>query len=119
MSGDERRTSERVDLLGALHGEVLVIQATEIRQLSLGGMLVETRFALHVESLHDFRLLLNDRAGEPTVVVKGRVVHSRITDVVQDAVFYQSGIEFVAPSAEVTAAIARFIENLKSQQGEK
>ena len=51
------------------------------------------------------------------MVVKGRVVHSRITDVVQEAVFYQSGIEFIAPSAEVTAAIARFIEDLKSQQG--
>lgn len=117
MSGAERRTSERVDLLGALHGEVLVIQATEIRQLSLGGMLVETRFAFQVESLHDFRLLLNELAGEPTVVVKGRVVHSRITDVVQEAVFYQSGIEFISPSAEVTAAIARFIEDLKAQQG--
>jgi hypothetical protein len=116
LSGSERRTSERVDLLGALHGEVLVIQATEIRQLSLGGMLVETRFAMHVESLHDFRLLLNEPSLEPTVVVKGRVVHSRISDVVQEAVFYQSGIEFIGPSAEVTAAIARFIDNLKSQR---
>ena len=116
MSGADRRTAERIDLLGAVHGEVLVIQTTEIRQISLGGMLVETRFGFQVESLHDFRLLLNEPTEEPTVVVKGRVVHSRITDVVQDAVFYQSGIEFVAPSAEVTAAIARFIDSLKAQR---
>ena len=117
MSGPERRTSERIDLLGVVHGEVLVIQSTEIRQISLGGMLVETRFGFQVESLHDFRLRLSEPSDEPTVVVKGRVVHSRITDVVQDAVFYQSGIEFVGPSAEVTAAIARFIDGLKAQRG--
>jgi hypothetical protein len=114
VSGAERRNAERIDLVGLLHGEVLVIQATEIRQVSLGGMLVETRFPLHVESLHDFRLLLSEPSTEPTVVVKGRVVHSRIFDVIQDAVFYQSGIEFVGPSAEVTAAIARFIDGLKT-----
>jgi len=113
VSGSERRTSERIDLVGPLHGEVLVIQATEIRQISLGGMLVETRFPLHVESLHDFRLLLSEPSTEPTVVVKGRVVHSRIFDVIQEAVFYQSGIEFIGPSAVVTAAIARFIDSLK------
>jgi hypothetical protein len=111
---DDRRSAERIDLLGTVHGDVLIVQATEIRQISLGGMLVETRFSLAVESLHDFRLVL----GEPSVVVKGRVVHSRISDVVHDGVFYQSGIEFVEPSAVVTAAIARFIDGLKSERGE-
>ena len=51
--------------MGPLHGEVLVVQATEIRQISLGGMLVETRFALQVESLHDFRLLLSEPSTDP------------------------------------------------------
>ena len=54
---DERRSAERIDLLGTIHGDVLIVQATEIRQISLGGMLVETRFSLAVESLHDFRLV--------------------------------------------------------------
>ena len=116
MSERERRTSERIDLLGTLAGQVMVIQSTEIRQISLGGMLVETRFALQVESLHDFRLLLSQPSTEPTVVVKGRVVHSRIADVIQEAVFYHSGIEFISPSAEVTAAIARFIDGLKTER---
>jgi acyl-coenzyme A thioesterase PaaI-like protein len=111
---DERRSAERIDLLGTVHGDVLIVQATEIRQISLGGMLVETRFSLTVESLHDFRLVL----GEPSVVVKGRVVHSRISDVVHDGVFYQSGVEFIEPSAVVTAAIARFIDSLKADRGE-
>lgn len=100
--------------MGTVQGEVLIIQAAEIRQISLGGILVETRFALAVESLHDFRLVL----GDPSVVVKGRVVHSRISEIVHDTVFYQSGIEFVEPSAVVTAAIARFIDGLKGSRGE-
>ena len=112
MSGPERRNTERIDLLGTVPGDVLVVQATEIRQISIGGMLVETRFPLQVDSLHEFRLVL----GDPSVVVKGRVAHSRISDVVQDAVFYQSGIEFVTPSAVVTAAIARYIDELKAHR---
>ena len=47
------------------------------------------------------------------------MVHSRISEVVHDAVFYQSGIEFVEPSAVVTAAIARFIDGLKGVRGEE
>jgi hypothetical protein len=112
---DERRSAERINLLGTVQSDVLIIQAAEIRQIGLGGMLVETRFALAVESLHAFRLLL----GDPSVVVKGRVVHSRISDVVRDGVFYQSGVEFVEPPAVVTAAIADFIDRLKSARGEK
>jgi hypothetical protein len=108
---DDRRGAERINLLGTVQGDVLIIQSTEIRQISPGGMLVETRFALTVESLHDFRLILAD-----PVVVKGRVAHSRISDVVHDAVFYQSGIEFIEPSAEVSAAIAHFIDSLKTQR---
>jgi hypothetical protein len=111
---DDRRTAERINLLGTVHGDVLIIQAAEIRQISLGGMLIETRFPLAVESLHDFRLVL----GDPSVVVKGRVVHSRISDVVRDGVFYQSGVEFVEPAAVVTAAIARFIDGLKAPRSE-
>lgn len=111
---DERRSAERIELLGTVHGDVLIIQSTEIRQISLGGMLVETRFPMAVESLHEFRLVL----GDPSVVVKGRVAHSRISDVVHDGVFYQSGVEFIEPSAVVTAAIARFIDGLMGDRGE-
>ncbi len=113
MADNDRRESERIDLLGTTHGDVLVVQATEIRQISLGGMLVETRFALHVEALHDFRLLL----GEHSLVLKGRVVHSRISDVAQDVVMYQSGVEFIDPSEAVAAAIGEFVEALREERG--
>ena len=104
------RNSERITILGALQGEVKVFQPTSVLEISRGGMQVETSFSFQVDSLHEFRLTLHDRS----VVVKGRVAHSRITDVDQDIVMYRSGIEFVDLSEPVSDAIAAFIVELKS-----
>src|ERR671919_2244301 len=105
----DKRDSERVEFLGALHGEVMVFQPSAIRQLSHGGMQVETSFPLQLDSLHDFRLTLGDRS----VVVKGRIAHSRISDVDQDIITYRSGIEFVEPAERVYAVISEFIDAIK------
>ena len=112
MIDDNKRDTERLDLLGLLVGEVMVFQPTAIRQISTGGMQVETGFPLLLDSLHDFRLTL----GERSIVVKGRVAHSRISDVEQDIVTYQSGVEFIEPSERVTAVIAEFIELLRQER---
>jgi len=93
-----------------VNGEVLVFEPIEIWEVSRGGMLVETRFPLQLDSLHDFRLTL----GAQAVVVKGRVVHSSIGEVAHDALAYRSGVEFVEPSDEVAAAIARFADGERS-----
>ncbi len=103
------RNSERIAILGALQGEVKLFQPTSIREMSLGGMQVETSFPLQVDSLHEFRLTLRERS----VVIKGRVAHSRITDVDQDIVMYRSGIEFIEPSGPVADAILEFVTELK------
>ena len=57
----------------------------------------------------DFRLTLGDRS----VVVKGRVVHSSISDVEQELITYRSGIEFVDPPDRVFSAIAEFVDAIK------
>jgi hypothetical protein len=80
-----------------------------IKEVSVGGATVETRFPLHLNSLHDFRLTLGDRS----IVVKGRVVHSRISDVDQDIVAYRTGVEFVEPSERVVTAIREFLDAVK------
>lgn len=108
----EKRDSERVEILGALHGEVMVFQPMTIRQISRGGAQIETAFPLLLDSLHDFRLTLGARS----VVVKGRVAHSRISDVDQDHVVYRSGIEFVEPSERVAAVIGEFVETLRQRR---
>ena len=109
MTESEKRDRERVQILGELHGEVMVFQPVAIKEISRGGAQVETVFPLQLDSLHDFRLTLGDRS----VVVKGRVAHCRISDVEQELVMYRSGIEFIEPSERVYAVIAEFIEAIK------
>ena len=108
----EKRDRERVPILGELLGEVMVFEPMLVKEVSIGGATVETRFPLHLNSLHDLRLTLGDRS----IVIKGRVVHSRISDVDQDIVTYRTGMEFVEPSERVTAAIREFLETVKSNR---
>ena len=107
---DDKRDAERIQILGELHGEVMVFQPMAIRELSRNGAQVETGFPLQLDSLHDFRLTL----GERSVIVKARVTHCSITDVEQELVVYRSGIEFIEPSDAVSGVIGDFIDAIKS-----
>ena len=107
---DDSRDAERLTILGDLYGEVMLHEPMLIKELGVGGATVETRFPLHLDSLHDLRLVL----GELSVVVKGRVVHSRICDVDQDIVTYRTGLEFVEASERVEHAIAEFLDEIKA-----
>jgi hypothetical protein len=110
--GADKRDGERVPILGELHGEIMVFQPMIIREISRGGATVETRTPLHLNSLHDLRLTLGDKS----LVVKGRVVHSRISDVDQDIVTYRSGMEFVEASERAQAVIEGFLEGVKADR---
>ena len=105
-----KRDSERIEILGELHGEVMVFQPMAIKELSCGGAQVETAYPFHLDSLHDFRLTLGDRS----IVVKGRVAHCSITDVEEGLVLYRAGIEFIEPAERVRTAISDFIDAIKS-----
>jgi PilZ domain len=107
-----KREKQRIELLGTLEGEVMVFQPTTVRQISRGGMQVETGFPLHLDSLHDFRLTLGGRS----IVIKGRIAHCRISDVDQDIVVYRSGIEFIDPPERVTVVIDEFVTALSKDQ---
>ena len=106
----EKRDTDRVSILGELVGEIMVFEPMAIKEISRGGAQIETRFPLQIDSLHDLRLTLGDRS----VVVKGRVVHCRISDVDQDIVMYRSGVEFVEASDRVEAVIFDFLEAIKT-----
>jgi PilZ domain len=106
----DKRDTERIEILGELHGEVMVFQPMAIKEISRGGAQLETNFPLQLDSLHDFRLTLGDRS----VVVKGRVAHCRISDVDQELVLYRAGIEFVEPDPRIEAVIAEFIEAIRA-----
>jgi len=49
-----------------------------------------------------------------SIVLKGRVAHSRISHVEQENVTYRSGIEFIEASEPVRAVIAEFLETRKA-----
>lgn len=103
---DDKRDTQRLQILGELRGEVMVFQPMAIKEISRGGAQVETGFPLHLDSLHDFRLTLGDRS----LVVKGRVVHCSVTDLEQEQVVYRAGLEFVEPAERVSSAIGDFID---------
>jgi hypothetical protein len=106
---DNKRDGERIQILGELHGEVMVFEPMAIREISRGGAQVETAFRLQLDSLHELRLTLGDRS----IVVKGRVVHCSISDVDQELVTYRSGIEFIELSDRVYSVITGFIDAIK------
>jgi hypothetical protein len=109
---NDKRDSERIPILGELQGEMMVFQPMLVKEISRGGATVETRFPLHWNSLHDIRLIL----GNTSVILKGRVVHSRISEVDQDVVTYRTGMEFVEPSDRVVTAIEAFLDGVKSDR---
>lgn len=106
------REYERVPMLGLVAGEIMVYEPLSVTALSVKGLAVDTRFPLHLNSLHDMRLTL----GSQPVVVKGRVVHSYISEVDQDVVVYHSGLEFVELPDHVHAAIADFLAGVKAHR---
>ncbi|MGE5245644.1 MAG: PilZ domain-containing protein [Betaproteobacteria bacterium] len=108
----DKRDTDRIEILGELRGEVMVFEPMAIKEISRGGAQVETAFPFHVDSLHDFRLSLGDRS----VVIKARVAHCSISDVEQEQVIYRSGIEFIEPSDRVLTVIAGFIAAIRESR---
>jgi hypothetical protein len=109
---EDLRDAERIQILGELHGEVMVFQPMAIKEISRGGAQIETGFPLQLDSLHELRLTLGDRS----VVVKARVAHCSISDVDQELVTYRSGMEFVEPSDRVHSVISDFIGSIKDSR---
>jgi hypothetical protein len=107
---EDKRDTERIQILGELKGEVTVFQPMAIKEISRGGAQVETSFPLQLDSLHDFRLTLGDRS----LVVKGRVAHCSITDVEHELVVYTTGVEFIEPPERVASVIHEFIQAVQT-----
>ena len=103
------RDSERIAIPGQVTGEVTVYEPMTILDLSDRGAQVETKFPLHLDSLHEFRLSLGPRQ----VVVKGRIAHCQIGELREGAILYRTGIEFIEPTEHALAAIHAFVEALK------
>lgn len=109
----DRRRTPRVDLLADLQGHLVTLdEQVQVKQLSLGGMTVETTAPLSPRVQHDFRISL----AESTLTVHGRVVHSRVV-IRGDNVSYVAGVEFVDPTPTAQDGIRRIIEETQSPAG--
>lgn len=101
-------------VLGELVGGVMVFQPMTVTEIGLAGMQIETAGPLQLDSLHDFRLPLDDRP----VIVKGRVVHCRISDVDPARIRYRTGIEFIEPPEHARAALAVYLEQMRKAKAD-
>lgn len=106
----ERRRYPRIDLLADVQGHLVTLdEQVQVRQLSLGGMTVETTAPLSPRLVHDFRISF----GPDAVTVHGRVVHSRVS-VDGDCVTYVSGIRFEDPTPAALDAIRRHLDEIRA-----
>jgi hypothetical protein len=94
---EDRRRAPRVEVLGKLPGEVTSVDApVSVREISLGGMAMESPVAFEVGARHSFQLTLGDGA---TVQLVGVVRHCRHVGA-QAGGHYVVGIQFLdEPSA--------------------
>ena len=106
----DNKRAERVLMPAEVTGEVTVYQPITILDLSVTGAQIETKFPLQLDSLHDFRLSLGSRS----VVVKGRIVHSKIGELHEGSALYRTGVEFIEPSEHAVAAVRSFVEAQKT-----
>ncbi|HTM25507.1 MAG TPA: PilZ domain-containing protein [Vicinamibacterales bacterium] len=109
MANEQKRDTERVPVSSPLYGEVKVYQPMTILDISKGGAQIETPFALQLDSLHDFRISLDERS----IVVKGRIAHCHIGELREGVVLYRTGVEFIETSDHVQTALEDFVDALK------
>jgi hypothetical protein len=93
----ERRRSPRVEILDRIHGHVTALDVDlNVRDMSLGGMSLQTPFAFPEGAIHEFKLTLGD--GSP-VILKGRVVRTREQEAPDGSKVFVLGVEFVEDEA--------------------
>lgn len=109
----ERRVNPRITVPGQVTGEVTIFQPVTILNISERGVEVETALQLQLEALHDFRLSL----GPHSVVVKGRIVHSRIRELKKGEIIYRIGVEFIQMAPDARLAIEAFVEAQRAARG--
>lgn len=99
----ERRRSPRIEILGRISGHVASADAAvTVREMSLGGMSLETPLAFEEGSIQEFRLTLGDGS---TTLLRGRVVRCRSHVSPDGVTTFVSGVQFVEDDSSVGGLI--------------
>jgi hypothetical protein len=113
MSSDatDRRRSPRIEILGRLHGYTVAFDVpVAVREISLGGMTVQTGLALEEGAVHEFLLTLGDGS---VVQLSGRVLHTRRgPDPAEGHGAYISGIQFVEDEPDAAGTVEDVIDKI-------
>jgi hypothetical protein len=106
----ERRRSPRIELLGQLHGRVVTYdKSVSVRNVSLGGLSLESAFAFTVGVVHAFRLTLGDGS---SVELRGTVLRCREEPTLDGSTRYITGVQFVDDATEGDEGIGPLIGRL-------
>jgi len=101
-----------VALLGQVHGHIASLDVqVKVREMSLGGLSMETPFAFPVGALHDFSLTLGDGA---SVQLKGEVVYSRPMATTDGTTAFVTGVRFVADETDDAGGAEQIIDRISS-----
>ena len=104
----DRRRAPRAQILGRLHGQLVTLDApVELRELSLGGMSIESEIPFPIDAIHQFDLVLGDGA-RVSVVAQAR--HSRLI-ASGTSPRYLTGFEFL--DDEATDEMGPIVETLR------
>jgi hypothetical protein len=107
----ERRRNPRINIVGQLHGRA--VQADEpvaVREISLGGMALETPFPFPPDAVCDFQLELGDGS---VLDLRARATHSHAAPSASPSPVYVTGFAFVDMDAEDTDDVTHLIDRVK------
>jgi hypothetical protein len=107
----ERRRSPRIEVLGRLRGHIVALDLpVDVREISLGGMSLETPFSFPVGERQHFVLTLGDGSA---LSIAGRVAYCRDIGGADTARTFRTGIQFEDENADEPAPVGELLERLK------
>lgn len=97
----ENRRAPRIELMERIHGHLTSLNVeVHVKEISLGGLQVETPLQFPIGATHDFRLTLGDGS---KVMVRARVAHStKRSDETTGAQSFLTGFEFLEDQPQNT-----------------
>jgi hypothetical protein len=93
-----------------MQGRVSLPVPVTVREISLGGMSMDSSHVFEVGSIHEFGLTLGD---ESSVVLQGRIVYSRLNVGQDGSVRYVTGVQFVDEEPPGPPTIGDLIDKIK------
>jgi hypothetical protein len=103
----DRRVQPRFEIVGELWGTVEAVLALPLRNIGIGGALVESNIPLAVESIHRLRWKSEDRE----TVVEVRVRHVRHADASDGERGYLIGIEFLSLNPVIAGQVQQWLSS--------